>query len=294
MKLTVIIPSAGRVDTLCQMLGHLARQTRAPDAVIVSLPEGESVPPDAGPGLELRILTGPKGLTAQRNTALADAVDRSDIITFFDDDFLPADNYLEVLARAFEAHPEFAVIHGNVVADGAHNAGFSFEEGLRRLGEAESDLAGSDLPVNVRDHPGAYGCNMSFRAGLVGDCRFDERLPLYGWQEDIDFTNQLGQYGRIVSLSNLIGVHLGIKGGRVNGTRLGYSQIVNPVYLVRKGTMPVTFALDLVTRNVTANVVKSFSPEPWIDRRGRLRGNMIALGHILTGRIEPEHVTRLE
>ena len=28
--------------------------------------------------------------------------------------------------------------------------------------------------------------------------RFDEALPLYGWQEDIDFTTQIGRRGRLV------------------------------------------------------------------------------------------------
>ena len=79
---------------------------------------------------------------------------------------------------------------------------------------------------------------MSIRASMIGDLRFDERLVLYGWQEDIDFTSQLRQRGRVVCVSNIRGVHLGLKAGRVSGERFGYSQVVNPVYLIRKGTVP--------------------------------------------------------
>ena len=40
--------------------------------------------------------------------------------------------------------------------------------------------------------------------------------------------------------------------------------------------------------NVLANHLKLVRPEPHIDRAGRARGNWIALGHILSGRLEPE------
>jgi hypothetical protein len=46
-------------------------------------------------------------------------------------------------------------------------------------------------------------------------------------------------------------------------------------------------------RNLAANLARSFWPEAWVDRRGRLRGNLLALCHVLTGRIEPEHVLKL-
>jgi hypothetical protein len=97
----------------------------------------------------------------------------------------------------------------------------------------------------------------------------------------------------VVSTKSLYGVHLAMKAGRPSGLRLGYSQIVNPVYLARKGTMPAGFAAKLMIRNVLANAVKSLWPETYIDRFGRLRGNALAAFHILTGRIEPETILRL-
>jgi hypothetical protein len=145
----------------------------------------------------------------------------------------------------------------------------------------------------VREDLSAYGCNMSIRAAHVGDNRFDERLPLYGWQEDADFTARVGASGRVVWLSDVIGVHLGVKGSRVSGRRFGYSQIVNPLYLVRKGSMPLPVAARLMLKNMAANCIRSLAPEPWIDRRGRLKGNLIGISHIIKGRLEPEHVLEL-
>jgi hypothetical protein len=134
---------------------------------------------------------------------------------------------------------------------------------------------------------------MSIRAAAIGSLRFDERLPLYGWQEDIDFTSQLRARGRVVGMNTLCGVHLATKSGRISGVKFGYSQVANAVYLVRKGTVPAGFAYKLMARNIAANMVKSVRPEPYIDRFGRFRGNLLAAGHILMGRVDPEYILKL-
>jgi len=291
MRLVVIVASIGRREVLERMLRHLERQDRAPDEVVLSI-----VDPNDAPGLDalrlnVRALFGPKGLAAQRNTALRSVLPHADIVTFLDDDFLLAEEYLARVEAAFEKHLDVAVVHGNVVADGVCGAGLTFEEGLAAL-EAARPRRRDENP-RIVNHSSAYGCNMSFRASLIGDLSFDERLVLYGWQEDRDFSFRVGRRGRVVEISNIVGVHLGVKGGRVNGVRLGYSQIVNPIYLVGKGTMPVHSAANLMLRNLTANTVKSWRPEPWVDRRGRLRGNMLGLAHVMSGRVEPEHVLKL-
>ncbi len=290
MKLVVIVPTIGRRGLVSQLLAHLENQTRLPDEVIVSAPDETHVEPYSSPRLKVSFAFGKKGLCAQRNQALEQALGRVDIVTFFDDDFLPAATYLERLLQAFVENPGWAVISGTVVEDGVKGPGIPFEEGLRILRAAEASRQG---PLTVIEHPGAYGCNMSMRAAQIGSLRFDERLVLYGWQEDIDFTSQLRRFGAVVSLSSLLGVHLGVKGGRLSGLRNGYSQIVNPVYLLRKGTMPRGFAMSLMARNVAANAVRSLWPEPHVDRRGRLKGNIIAAVHVLKGRVEPEFVLNL-
>ena len=290
MKLAIVIPTVGRKALVRQTLAHLEQQIRLPDEVIVSAPDAGNVEPFQSTRFPVTYLFGRRGSCAQRNQAVEHALGRSDCVTFFDDDFLPADDYLKVLLAAFADLPDCAVIYGSVVLDGARGPGLGFAEGLAALRMAEANRSGE---LRIVDHVGAYGCNMSVRTQHIGNIRFDERLVLYGWQEDIDFTSQLRRHGRIVSLSTLIGVHLGAKSGRSSGVRLGYSQIVNPVYLVRKGTMPARFAFELTSRNVAANLVKSMWPEPHIDRRGRLKGNLIGAYHLMRGRIEPEYILQL-
>lgn len=293
IRLAVIIATLGRRALLAKILEILDDQTRPPDEVIVSAPDASHVAPFTPKHFTLTCVYGPKGLCSQRNRALQSVRDRADIVTFFDDDFVPSRSYLEGLIATFEQNPHWAVINGALVADGAKSAtGYSFETGLAMLRAAELSRAEAELS-RISFNPGAYGCNMSLRTAHIGDIRFDERLPLYGWQEDIDFTSQLGRHGDIVSVGWLLGVHLAEKSGRVSGVKFGYSQVSNPIYLIRKGTMPAAFGLKLMLRNLAANLVKSVWPERLVDRRGRLRGNILALAHLMRGRVEPEYILKL-
>ena len=258
MRLVVVIPTLNRKSQVTRLLQHLERQQKKPDEIVISASDPTHVEPYETTHFLISYIFGNKGLSAQRNRALDYALSRSDVVAFFDDDFLPADNYLALVMDRFAQHPDWAVIMGHVIADGARHEGITFEEGLSILRSVKEDLSANS---DVKDHIGAYGCNMSIRTRLIGELRFDERLVLYGWQEDIDFTSQLRQRGRVVKIHNALGVHLGLKTGRVSGVRFGYSQIANPVYLIRKGTVPATFALNLMARNVAANVLKSLWPE---------------------------------
>jgi hypothetical protein len=166
----------------------------------------------------------------------------------------------------------------------------SVAQGLEILQRDVRD--GSDVLEPV---PGLYGCNMAFRIQYVraNQLRFDENLPLYGWQEDIDFSLQMAPFGRLVKSDRLMGVHLGVKAGRTSGVRLGYSQIANPVYLSKKGTMSWQHARKLISRNIAANLARSLYPEPWIDRHGRLKGNLLALMDLLRGKASPARILQL-
>jgi len=177
MKLTVVVAWLGRPEILGRMLSHMQHQTRKPDVVILSTPDASHLPASLDYDLHICAIHGPKGLPAQSNTALTMAVKSADV----DDVFLPATIYLSGLTRAYQENPDYAVIHGLVIADGANNAGYSFEDGIEILKEAAA--LGADVNVDVRYHIGAYGCNTSFRSEHVGNIRFDERLVLYAFIE---------------------------------------------------------------------------------------------------------------
>ena len=48
------------------------------------------------------------------------------------------------------------------------------------------------------------------------------------------------------------------------------------------------FAPKPILLTVELNLFRNIRLEPWIDRRGRLRGNLVAGGHIARCEIEPE------
>lgn len=291
MTTSVIVATRGRAEHVACLLDRLARQTVLPVRVILSVVDESDLPSDLPPDppFSLEVLTGPAGLTKQRNRGLERA--EGDIVAFFDDDFVPSRHAIDAIAAAFETHPEIGGVTGALLADGINGPGLTSEEAAALVDRADESYAVGPPRLGSRLE-GLYGCNMAYRASAIEGLRFDERLPLYGWQEDIDFSGQLALDN--VRLATLIGVHCGTKRGRErSGRKLGYSQIANPLYLARKGTMSWQLALRHMSRNMTANHLKLFFPEPWVDRRGRAEGNWRALWDTMRGRVNPERILEL-
>lgn len=285
----VIIATRGRAGLVRALVAGLAGQSRPPDHVFVvgSRPEDVAGLAD-GPGRTVRV--GRTGLPLQRNDGLALAGGRFAQVVFFDDDFLPSRFWLERCAALFAAHPEVAGLTGTVLADGAKTPGIPLGDG-RALVEARDAAPPGACALHTGFGP--YGCNMAFRGAAIAGLAFDERLPLYAWLEDSDFGGQVARRGLTARADALWGVHLGDKTGRERGVRIGYAQVANTAYLMRKGTLSVRFLADLMARNMAANLLRSIRPEPFVDRRGRLRGNLIALGDLLRTRITPERAASL-
>lgn len=288
--LVVAIATLGRPETVAENLEALGRQTRLADRIILSATSEADLPADLDPD-KYEILLGEKGLCKQRNRVLEALGEDVDYLVFFDDDYVPSKFALEHLEAFFESHPDIVGASGKLLADGIKGPGITYEEACAMV-EA-FDAEPRQPAIIEHDLDSLYGCNMAYRAGIIGDTRFDENLPYYGWLEDNDFSNQLLPHGRLVKTTAFVGVHCGVKSARSPGLRLGYSQIANPIYLNRKGTLPWRRAWRLMSRNFLANHAKTFTPEPWVDRWGRAKGNWLALFHLLTGKLSPLYVTRL-
>jgi len=251
----VVIASTGRPLEIAQLLKHLAMQTYPAEKVVLSVVTTEDLPPQLQPAVS--VIIGSKGLPSQRNRGLEAVLNSSDIIAFFDDDYLPSNNALEGIVRLFMVHSNVVGANGQLLADGINSAGIDYDEAV----------------ALVERH---------------------DALPLYGWQEDIDFAAQLLPRGRLVKSAAFFGVHRGVKSARTSGLRLGYSQVVNPIYLSRKGTMRPAYAVRIICRNMLANHLRAWRPEPWIDRMGRLRGNWMAIGEVVTGRAHPGRILEVK
>lgn len=289
LRTIVGIPTIGRAAILREVLKEITLQTRPPDGVIVcgSTPADIHQAQDICPAA--KVLLSEPGLPRQRNTIMR-AAGQADIVVFFDDDFLPHPDYLQVIERLMAADPMVVVATGLVLADGIGGAGLTPHTGRLLL----SGTACSRQAVSTTFS--GYGCNMAVRLEPVRshDVWFDERLPLYAWQEDVDFCRRLAAFGSVIQAEAARGVHLGVKSGRGSGLRLGYSQVANPLYLARKRAgYPLGRALGHIGRNVAMNMAMLPTPEPHLDRRGRLIGNALALWDLIAGRMVPERILEL-
>lgn len=288
-SIAVIVATLGRPEIVTATLNYLLKaQSLKPAAVIVSC----AVREDAGNAVDLpsvTVVTGPPGLATQRNTALAALPTGIDVVVFFDDDFVAHADWLAAAARAFRDELRLVGFTGWVVADGIKGPGLSFDHAVR-IAEA----ADRPAPWSRIEPFSPYGCNMAFRLSAIGDLRFDERLVLYGWLEDRDFGAALAKRGgRLIKCASARGVHMGVKSGRVAGDRLGYSQVVNPIYMLHKGTMTFRQVTAQLFKNIVSNLARAVRPEPFIDRRGRLRGNLRGFADVLRGRLDPERAAAI-
>ncbi len=283
-SIAVVVATIGRPDVVTRTVRHLLdSQSLQPDSVILSCASEADAGELVGDG-RIRIVTGPAGLPRQRNRGLAAVPAGTELVVFFDDDFVAAPTWLAAVAGVFRDEAGLAGLTGLVLADGIKGPGIGFDEAL-----AIVETGAAPGATRWTEPYSPYGCNMAFRAGAIRSMRFDERLVLYGWLEDRDFGARVRREGwRLARTSEACGVHMGVKGGRVRGERLGYSQVVNPLYMLRKGTMTMAQVADHVFRNMASNLALAARPEPYVDRRGRLRGNLWALRDILRGRVEPE------
>lgn len=293
LKMVVGIATVGRRETLSNALRQLALQSRLPDLLLVcpARPEDCDEQVLAELPFAARMVRGTMGLTNQRNTILA-ACGNEDVIVFFDDDFYADIHYLSEAESLLLRRRDVVGVTGLAVADGNVTRGISHHEALDALDRFKRGPRPSGREYEVYN---LYGCNMALRLSVIrdADLRFDARLPLYGWLEDVDFTRRMARYGGLVGLDAMWGVHLSEKRGRTSGVRLGYSQIANPLYLMRKGTMKPSRALAQSARNLARNFQRFAFPEGWVDRRGRVRGNLLAIHDLLRGRLRPERIVDL-
>ncbi|WP_338468424.1 glycosyltransferase [Novosphingobium sp. ZN18A2] len=289
LRIHVIVATCGRAETVCELVRHLERQERAADGVVVVGTCEADVAGVREASAAASVIIAKRGLCCQRNAGIAQVADDADVVVFFDDDFTPANDYLAGVDALMTAFPETAGLTGDLVDDGILDVPIAFEDAVRRL-EVDGERPQGTDRVPVRS---LYGCNMAIRLEALGDLRFDENLPLYGWLEDVDLTYQLSHRGQMYAAPDLTGIHLGVRSGRQPGRRLGYSQVANVIYLYGKGTMQPDIGWRQLLRNLAANCVKSIAPEPEIDRRGRLAGNLIAIGDFMRGRLDPRRIMSL-
>lgn len=289
----VVLASAGRPALLAEALRTCSAQRDVEFVGVVSVPDESSLPADRSPLTGWRVVTGVRGLAAQRNAGI-DALNETDpdvdIVAFFDDDAVLRPDYLANAVRFLAEHPEVLGLTGRVLLDGATSG--EIDRGVASAALARSAAEGE--AGGWRPTRELYGCNFVVRFSGAPDLRFDGRLPLYSWLEDHDFARRLMKLGSLAEVDDCVIVHrAAASGGRQSHMRLGYSQVMNPVYLHRKGSFPLWLAAQQVLRPVAKNLALSVAGSSASWRRERLRGNGTAVRDVARRRITPERIVDL-
>lgn len=293
LRLAAGVPTRGRPAILAEKLAELADQTRPPDAIFVAYYQDADLGDVRERFPHVQFLRGTGGSCAQRNTLLNAVGDDYDVLLITDDDFFAHRDYLLRIEEAFANDATLVGTTGKLLANGAKGPGYTVEFARDLLGKRPAAPTLTQLPPRIVEN--TDGNNMAFRLATLQEhgIRFDERMPGYAWYEDIDFARRMMKYGKLAVVEAAEGVHLGAKVGKTSGVRYGYSQVANPIYLHGKGSFPLRWLFLSIGRNVGANLLGAFRPEPYIDRKGRLRGNGIAFFDLLRGRMRPDRILEL-
>lgn len=289
LRVAVVLASAGRPELLEEVLISCAAQRGVDFRVVVTVPDTTSLP-IGSPTLDgPTVLVGTRGLAAQRNAGL-DALEDVDVVAFFDDDAVLRSDYLAEAVGFLQRHPDVVGLTGRVLLDGAVKG----EVPRDRASEAIASSAGEVRTGTWTSTRELYGCNFVVRVDLAPHLRFDDRLPLYSWLEDHDFARRLMPFGPLAKVDDCVIVHRAAgSGGRQSHVRLGYSQVMNPIYLTRKGSFPLWLTAQQIFRPVAKNVMLSLLGTQRSIRRQRLRGNVTAARDAVRGRITPERIVDL-
>ncbi len=211
-------------------------------------------------------------------------------MAFFDDDALLRSDYLANALAFLERHPEVVALTGRVLLDGATTGEIPAAQAI----DALSASAREALSGRWRRTRELYGCNFVVRAPVADRERFDDRLPLYSWLEDHDFARRCMRRGQLAKVDDCVIVHRGAaSGGRQAHRRLGYSQLMNPIYFFRKGSFPLWLAAWEIFRPVAKNLLYAVAGTSRSWRRERLHGNLLAATDAVRGRFTPERILHL-
>ena len=182
-NICVIIATRGRPKLLAKTARRLDEQSLPPTRIIIACASEDDLDiKNLRPDDRYRIVIGKLGLPAQRNLAFGHVPEDCDYVVFFDDDFVADTHWLEAVAVAFRKDPTIHGLTGDVIADGIKGPGIAFDEAVQLISLHQPAGVGWMI-----EGYSPYGCNMAFRWQAARYLRFDERLVLYGWQEDRDF-----------------------------------------------------------------------------------------------------------
>lgn len=216
MKLSIIIATHARPESLAQLLASLAPQLHSSRYELIvaenGTPGGPSHLPE-GADINAHIYEAKPGKCRVQNLAIKRAT--GDVLIFLDDDLIVARDYLDQVERFFTYHPEFAAMKGRVLPreDPHKIAGVNW---------VYLDLPLVDHGDEIVEVRGVIGANMAFLANAlraVGP--FDERLGpgAAGHEEETEMSARLRRAGYRIGYSPNAAVYHDVDPARADRAR---------------------------------------------------------------------------
>lgn len=192
LKLSIIISTHARPDSLMRLIDSLAPNLRADAHELIVAENGTATPiPFDANAVSLVHLHEPEpGKCRIQNRAIR--ASQAEIIVCLDDDVVAAPDYIAAVEQFFAAHAEFAAMKGRVLP--AEDP----EEKVGRALAAYLDLPTVDHGEEVVEVRGVLGANMAFRRSALDRVGlFDERLGpgAAGHEEETEMSQRLRRAG---------------------------------------------------------------------------------------------------
>ncbi len=217
-KLSVVVPTLGRLDELSLLLKCLSLSDPKPHEILVV--DGDPAAAGADvierwqakqPALPVQYLQSPRNVSHQRNVGIEHA--SGDVLVFFDDDVFFGTALFAQIDKAFE-DPAVVGITGRVIEPRAtRRRVVAHHSRLRRWipgGGRQGTFTRFGYPRYIYDLEETRavrfmpGCFMCARRDAAASVRFDEQLTL---AEDEDFSYRLSQLGRLEHRPEIVLYH---------------------------------------------------------------------------------------
>ena len=304
---TVCVCTYRRPEALRRLLESVAGQAEQPAEIIVvdgspddetaRMIEGFGGRNGAAPLRYVQVADADRGLTRQRNIALA-AV-QTPLAAFFDDDVVLLPGVLAALARVHREHRPSPIGVAAMIENELRSPPAKWR--LRRMLRVVSSLepgrytrSGMSIPWAFLE-PGAPvtpgdwlpGGATMWRTEVARSVGFDVALTGYGNGEDLEFSRRVATHGPLLMCPEARVLHLHAPGGRPDARKLGYMTVLN-TWRIHRG-MPGRSAADVARFGyahvlelvfLAAGAVRDRAPE----RRSYLRGYAAGLTDLVARR----------
>jgi len=253
LRLSVVICTKDRPDSLAETLETLLRQTRLPDELVV-IDDGRLDVASLAEAARRRNVafvyhnkSDAPGLAASRCAGIEKS--SGDVILFLDDDVLLDGSYIAGIMSVYESDGERKIGGCEGVLQGIRYRPLQMLL-LRFFGmdapKREGQILKNFLGVLVRNiaQPTAVqwlsGCNMSYRREALASVEIPADLEGWGAGEDRAISYQVGQRWRLIATPAARLVHRKIPAARVGGRAWGFQEVYYN-YLHFRRFMPQDF-----------------------------------------------------